>query len=149
MKPLLCFALLLLMHGLYAQTMFRGTPDHVASYTSNHDFIFTDEAWSFNAKAPIRSTAAASATTIFFGSSDGKLYALNKANGKSKWVFNSGSSIESSPALHKGKIFFSNNTQTLFVLNASSGKQIWKYNFGQNKNYDWAFDYYYSSPTLL
>jgi len=129
--------------------MFRGTPDHVENYTSNHHFIFTDEAWSFNAKAPIRSTAVASATSVFFGSSNGQLYALDKATGKTKWIFHSGSSIQSSPALDKGKLFFSNNDQTLFALDASTGKQLWKYDFGNNRNYEWGFDYYYSSPTVL
>jgi PQQ-like domain len=57
--------------------MFRGAPDHTSAYTSK-PILFTDEAWRFNAKAPIRSTAAASASTVYFGSSDGKLYALDK-----------------------------------------------------------------------
>jgi outer membrane protein assembly factor BamB len=129
--------------------MFRGTPDHTSSYQNNRPISFTEEAWSFNANAPVRSTAVASASTVFFGSSDGKFYALDKSTGKTKWVFNSASAIESSPALDKGKIFFSDNRQTLFALDALTGKEIWKYNFGKNKNYDWAFDYYYSSPTIL
>lgn len=128
--------------------MFRGTPDHASSY-SGKQIIFANEAWNFSAKAPIRSTAVASATTVFFGASDGKFYALDKHTGKVKWFFNSGYSIESSPALSKGKVFFSNNKQTLFALDAITGKQIWKYDFGENKNYDWAFDYYYSSPTIV
>jgi len=148
MKIVFGFALLL-MHTSFAQTsMFRGTPDHVSNYQNNKQIIFTDEVWSFNAKAPIRSTAVASSISVFFGSSDGKLYALDKSTGKTKWAFNSGFSIESSPALDKGKIFFSNNKQTLFALDATTGRKIWKCDFGGNKNYDWAFDYYYSSPTI-
>jgi hypothetical protein len=80
----------------FSQSMFRGAPDHTSAYTSK-PILFTDEAWRFNAKAPIRSTAAASASTVYFGSSDGKLYALDKVTGKTKWVFNSGFAIESSP----------------------------------------------------
>jgi outer membrane protein assembly factor BamB len=140
----------LLINIVSAQTaMFRGTPGHVSSDSSNKPIIFTDEAWSFNAKAPVRSTAVASATTVFFGSSDGKLYALDKSTGGTKWIFNSGSSVESSPALDKGNVFFANNKQTLFALNAATGKPVWKYDFGENKNYEWAFDYYYSSPTVV
>jgi len=149
-KIVFTFVLFLFLGKTFSQTaMFRGTPGHASGYSGNSQITFTDEAWSFNAKAPIRSTAVASATTVFFGSSDGKFYALDKSTGKTKWVFNSGSSIESSPALDKGKIFFSNNKQTLFALDAVTGKPIWTYDFGENKNYDWAFDYYYSSPTVL
>lgn len=144
-------ALAFILPGIttYSQTaMFRGTPGHISSYQGNTQTIFTTEAWSFNANAPIRSTAVASSSTVYFGSSDGRFYALDKSTGKTKWMFNSSSSIESSPALDKGKVFFSNNRQTLFALDALTGKEIWKYNFGENKNYDWAFDYYYSSPTI-
>jgi outer membrane protein assembly factor BamB len=88
--------------------MFRGTPDHISNYQSNKQITFTDEAWSFNANTPIGSTAVASSTTIYFGSSDGKFYALDKSTGKTKWIFNSGASVESSPALYKDKVFFSN-----------------------------------------
>lgn len=150
MKFVFVFLFGLAAQNAFAQTaMFRGTPDHNSSYQTNKQITFTDEAWSFNANAPVRSTAVASSSTVFFGASDGKFYALAKATGKTKWMFNSGSSIESSPALDKGKVFFSNNKQALFALDAQTGKQVWKYDFGENKNYDWAFDYYYSSPTIF
>lgn len=149
MKTVFSTVFFLLAITVFSQTMFRGTPDHSSAYLDSRQNTFTDEAWSFNTKAPIRSTAVASSTTVFFGSSDGKLYALDKATGKAKWVFNSGSSIESSPALDKGKIFFSDNKQTLFALDVATGKQIWKYDFGESNPYDWAFDYYYSSPTVV
>lgn len=139
----------LVMTTTCSQTMFRGTPDHASGYTGNKQIVFTNEAWQFDAKAPIRSTAVASATSVFFGSSDGKFYALDKQTGRTKWIFNSGSAIHSSPAIDKGKVYFSNNKQTLFALDASTGKQIWTFDFGPNRNYDWAFDYYYSSPTIV
>jgi eukaryotic-like serine/threonine-protein kinase len=150
MKTVTALVFVLTGSMAYSQTaMFRGTPDHTSNYQTNRQIIFADEAWNFKANAPIRSTAVTSASTVFFGSSDGKFYALDKSTGKTKWIFNSGSSIESSPALDKGKVFFSNNRQTLFALNALTGKGIWKYNFGENKTYEWAFDYYYSSPTIF
>lgn len=149
MKIVLSLGFLFLAQTVFPQLMFRGTPDHSSNYQTNKQLIFTNKAWSLNVKAPVRSTAVTSSTTVFFGSSDGKFYALDKASGKVTWIFNSGSSIESSPAINKGKVFFSNNKQTLFALDAATGKQIWKYNFGENKEYDWAFDYYNSSPTLI
>lgn len=144
----LLFLSLLRIHVCAQTSMFRGTPDHASAYTSEKQIMFVDEAWSFDAKAPVRSTAAASLTTVFFGSSDGKFYALDKQTGKQKWIFNSGSAINSSPALDKGNVYFSNNTQTVFALDAATGKQVWKHDFGKNRDYDWGFDYYYSSPTV-
>ena len=149
-KILLIYATFTLTIISYSQTaMFRGRPDHASSYTSNKQLVFVTEAWRFDAKAPIRSTAVATATTVFIGTSAGKFYALDKRTGKTRWLFNSGSAINSSPAIDKGKVYFSNNKQTLFALDASNGKQAWKYDFGENRDYEWGFDYYYSSPTIV
>lgn len=149
-KMLLAAVTLFLSAAARAQTtMFRGTPDHASAWSAAASLTFTDQAWSFNANAPIRSTAAANATTVFFGSSDGNFYALDKKTGRLNWHFYSGSAIESSPAINGAKLFFANNDQALFALDAASGKLLWKYDFDRNRSYDWGFDYYYSSPTLV
>jgi eukaryotic-like serine/threonine-protein kinase len=129
--------------------MFRGTADHRSSYTTNSNIVFGEEAWKFNAEAPLRSTAVCNSNTVFFGSSNNILYALDKKSGTIKWQFNSGYAIESSPALYNNAVLFSNNKQTLYSLNAQTGKPNWKLDFGKSLPYDWGFDYYYSSPTLV
>jgi len=134
----------------YAQTnMFRQTPEHNAVITSASDYNFADEAWVFNAGAPIRSTTVFNDNTVFFGNSKGILYALNKSTGAIQWQYNTGYAINSSPAISNNNIFFSDNKQTLYSLNASTGKLNWKYDFDKSINYDWAFDYFYSSPTII
>ena len=107
----------------YAQTnMFRQTPEHNAVITSASDYNFADEAWVFNAGAPIRSTTVFNDNTVFFGNSKGILYALNKSTGAIQWQYNTGYAINSSPAISNNNIFFSDNKQTLYSLNASTGK---------------------------
>ena len=129
--------------------MFRGNPEHSLATEPASQVVYGKESWSFNAGGPIRSTAAYNSNTIFFGSSNGKFYALDKKTGKIKWSFSGKHSINSSPALQNGKVFFSDNQQCLYALDASSGKTIWKYEFGPSRPYDWSFDYYFSSPTLV
>jgi outer membrane protein assembly factor BamB len=129
--------------------MFRGTPEHTGSVTSKNNFVLGNESWRFNADAPIRSTAICNNNLVFFGSSKGIFYALDKSTGNIKWQFNSGFAINSSPALHNGNVFFSDNKQTLYALNQSTGKIKWKLDFDKSLNYDWGFDYYYSSPTIV
>ena len=92
--------------------MFRGTPEHNAVLTSNHDYNFADEAWKFNADAPIRSTTVFNNNTIFFGSSKGIFYALDKSTGTIKWQYNTGYAINSSPAISNNNVFFSDNKQS-------------------------------------
>jgi outer membrane protein assembly factor BamB len=129
-------------------TMFRGLADHNYSMTSNSAMAFNSVAWKFNAEAPIRSTVAVGGNAIFFGSSKGVFYCLNKSTGKTSWTFNTGFAIHSSAALDNGDVFFSDNKQSLYSLNANTGKVNWQINLGVSKSYDWAYDYYYSSPTV-
>ncbi len=130
-------------------SMFRGTPDHTSAITSKNNFVFGDKAWQFDANAPLRSTAVYDNNTVFFGSSKGIFYAIDKNSGSIKWQFNSGFAINSSPALYNSNVFFSNNKQTLYALNEASGKLKWKLDFDTSLNYEWGFDYFYSSPTII
>jgi outer membrane protein assembly factor BamB len=151
-KPIFIFLLSAQMTGcsVFAQVnMFRGTADHINSFTTKTNIVFGEESWKFNADAPIRSTVVCNKSTVYFGSSKNLLYALDKKSGAIKWQFNSGYAIESSPALCNNAVYFSNNRQTLYSLNAQTGKQNWKLDFGKSLEYDWGFDYYYSSPTII
>lgn len=62
--------------------------------------------------------------TIYFGSDDGKFYALNP-NGTSKWVFNFGSLLRSSPALlSDGSVVFGCEDGNLYSI-SPQGAQQW------------------------
>ncbi len=130
-------------------TMFRGAPDHNYAVNAKVATPFDELAWKFDAGAPVRSTVANFNSAIFFGSSKGIFYSLNKLTGKVNWAFNAGMAINSSAALHNGNVFFSDNRQTLYSLNAATGKLNFKTALGQSKSYEWAFDYYYSSPAVV
>ncbi|MGZ3822518.1 MAG: outer membrane protein assembly factor BamB family protein, partial [Mucilaginibacter sp.] len=140
---------LICCNKLGAQTMFRGKADHNSNYSSGTNGFFNDQAWKFDADAPIRSTVAVAGDAVYFGSSKGIFYCLNKSTGKIKWIFNAGYAINSSAAYHNGNIFFCDNKQSIYSLNASTGKLNWRVGLGVSKNYDWAFDYLYSSPVII
>lgn len=152
--PFKCFVisvfLLLTFFGpAIAQTsMFRGAPGHNMPAGPALNGVFNALSWKFNAEAPIRSSIAYSTDAVYFGSSKGVFYALTKQNGAVKWMFNAGSAINSSAAFHNGMVFFTDNRQVLYSLNSASGKLIWKITLGKSKPYDWAFDYFYSSPVI-
>ena len=148
-KNSLLFVLMAFYYPVSGQvSMFRGSPDHVSSLQTVKQIYFVQEAWRYSVAAPIRSTAAAGRNAMYVGASNGILYAFNKKSGTVLWSFNSGASIASSPAFAKGKVYFSNNRQTLYALDANTGKLAWKHDFGKSLPYEWAFDYFYSSPTI-
>ncbi|HZY37780.1 MAG TPA: PQQ-binding-like beta-propeller repeat protein [Mucilaginibacter sp.] len=68
--------------------------------------------------------------TVYFGSSDGNLYALDARAGKKKWAFRAKGIIHSSPALYNGVVYFGSFDTYLYALDAASGRLNWKFKTG-------------------
>ena len=132
---------------VFAQLMFRGGPEHQGIVPGNSPII-SDLNWKFNAEAPIRSSPITTSTAVFFGTSEGIFYSLDKKSGRVLWKYNTGSAIASSPAILGNDIYFSDNRQSLYCLGVKDGKLRWKFDFEKSRNYEWSFDYFYSSPTI-
>jgi len=126
--------------------LFNNFACHASAPATN---VFDELAWRFSANAPIRSSITYSPQAVYFGSSKGIFYSLDKKTGKTNWTFNTGAAINSSAGYNNGQVFFSDNSQNLYCLAGATGKLAWKTSLGQSKAYDWAFDYYYSSPAVL
>jgi outer membrane protein assembly factor BamB len=73
--------------------------------------------------------------TVYFGSSDGNLYALNAHTGKKKWAFKTNGIIHTSPALYKGKVYTGSWDTFLYALDARTGKLQWKFETGKQPVY--------------
>jgi outer membrane protein assembly factor BamB len=67
---------------------------------------------------------------VYFGSNDGKIYALNAATGAFKWSYTANGNVASSPAIADGLVFVGSDDHKLYVLNASNGDVIWSYATG-------------------
>ncbi len=128
--------------------MFRGNAIHNSYVAAANDFIYDTKAWHFFAGAPVRSTPLIDNGVIYFGTTKGDFFAVDKKRGQLKWTYNTGMPINSSAASQGERIFFTDNRQTLFCLNKTSGKKIWEFKMGEKLAYPWRFDYYYSSPVL-
>jgi outer membrane protein assembly factor BamB len=128
--------------------MFRGNPLHMQTFTSTDQIVFDTRDWKSDAGSPIRSTPLVAGNMVYFGTTGGVFFAMDKTTGAIKWKRNNGFPINSSAAFEKGKVFFSDNQQAVIALDAASGKLIWTFNMGRALEYPWRFDYYYSSPTV-
>ena len=64
--------------------------------------------------------------TLFVGSSDGKLYALDAVYGEKKWEFDTGGKIWTSPAVEGGVIYVSNYDRKLFAISSADGSVLWQ-----------------------
>ena len=86
----------------------------------------TIPSWNFATAGQIDSSAAVAADgTIYIGSDDGNLYALNP-DGTQKWVFATGNIINTVPAIASDGTLRITAGDTLFALDAG-GDQLWSF----------------------
>jgi len=132
--------------------MFHGDVRHtgLSPYDTSH--VDGTIKWTFEAGGAIESSPTiASDGTIYIGSHDGKLYAIN-LDGKQKWQFDTGKieyiekwnnskSIMASPAIASdGTVYIHSAADYLFAIN-SDGKEKWRFPL------EWHSDFW-TSPTI-
>jgi len=64
--------------------------------------------------------------TLYVGSSDGKLYAIDAVYGEKKWEFDTGGKVWTSPVIEGGVVYVSNYDRKLFAVSTVDGSQIWQ-----------------------
>ncbi|MEX0736302.1 MAG: PQQ-binding-like beta-propeller repeat protein [Bacteroidota bacterium] len=129
--------------------MFRGDLRHTGNFQSKAIENIREVRWAFPTDGPVRSSPAIVIGTVFVGSGDGNLYALDLASGKKKWAFDAGSAIHSSPAVTNESVFFTTRNGALVALRTGNGTQLWKFQMGADLPNRWAYDYYQSSPAVV
>jgi outer membrane protein assembly factor BamB len=85
---------------------------------------YMDDLYDFFLSSPVFS---ANSSMVYFGSSDGNLYAVNTAIGKLKWAFKTNGLIHTTPALYNGKLFFGSWDTYFYAVDAATGKLAWKF----------------------
>src|SRR5262245_22926183 len=108
MRLLLAASLLLFCPVVYGQdaAMFRGNPAHTGVYTAQGTTTFHKVKWQFRTTAQVLSSPAVSGNTVYFGSNDHRLYAVDLASGEIKWEFKTDGRVASSPAVSNGVVYF-------------------------------------------
>lgn len=83
--------------------------------------------WTFACEDEIRGTPAIHQGTLFIGSYDNNLYAINAADGKFLWKYPTDGGIVSRPGICEDNVYFGSEDQRLHVVGARSGKVVWTY----------------------
>jgi outer membrane protein assembly factor BamB len=63
---------------------------------------------------------------LYFGSADGKVYALDAADGFKEWDFETGDKIWSTPAIEGETLYIGSFDNKLYALDAITGKEKWE-----------------------
>jgi surface protein len=91
--------------------------------------------WTFSAGGQIgfSSPAIAPNGTVYIGSEDGNLYALDGESGALKWSFAAGDSILNSPAIGpSGIVYVGSKDDKLYALNGQTGSKVWDLAIGDD-----------------
>ncbi|MCW3117872.1 MAG: afsK [Chitinophagaceae bacterium] len=93
--------------------------------------IYMDDFWDYFLSSPIVDRQD-ERLTMYFGSSDGYLYAVNAGDGTLKWKFAANGIIHTSPVLNNGVIYFGAWDTYFYAVDAKTGKEKWKFKTGGN-----------------
>jgi eukaryotic-like serine/threonine-protein kinase len=99
-------------------------------WTMKPSDMYMEDLWDFFLSSPVvgvNGPGNYKGPTVYFGSSDGNLYALDAITGSFKWKFRTNGIIHTSPALYEGVIFFGSWDNNLYAVDAQTGKEIWKF----------------------
>lgn len=105
--------------------MFRGGPEHLGIYESKAQPTLSSVAWKFKSGGKVISSPTVDVNTVYFGSTDHKLYAVNRADGTLKWSFDTYGAVNSSPAIDNGLVMFGSIDGRFYAVDAATGKQRW------------------------
>ena len=84
--------------------------------------------WSYQAKDSIESSAAIVDGTVYVGSMDGALYAIDLATGRVRWEYKTAGPVEeSSPCVHSGVVYVGDLSGVLHAVDVTTGKARWTF----------------------
>ena len=130
-----------LMYPLPCQKRRRGAK---SGFVVAMDAITTKEKWRFRAGA-IESSLLVVDGILYFGSWDGKVYAVNARNGRLVWSYRTDDRITSSAAYGNKTIYIGVDSGRVYALAARTGKLRWRSSsftrLGRR-------EYFYATPTL-
>ncbi len=78
------------------------------------------------------SSPVVAAGSVFFGSGDGNVYAVDAASGELRWKFRTGDVVHASPAYADGVLFFGSWDSYFYAVDAATGKEKWRFHGGED-----------------
>lgn len=83
--------------------------------------------WTYSIGGATRGAPVMADDTIFVGSQDNDLYAINAHNGSLRWRFTADGEVTGAPAYESGTVYFGTKGGTVYAVDASSGNQDWSF----------------------
>jgi len=104
--------------------------------------------WAFQTDGFIRGAAVVADGTVYFGSADGFLYAVAKADGGLKWKFQTGAPIAGAPAVGDDKVIVAGRGRIVHALDTRSGEVRWTFEMGPTLPTPTEWNYFTAPPVI-
>jgi eukaryotic-like serine/threonine-protein kinase len=86
--------------------------------------------WTFATGDQIWSSPTVVNGTIYVGSNDHKLYAIDAATGRQKWSFTARHEVRATPRVVNGVVYIGSIDSKLYAIDAATGRQKWAFATG-------------------
>lgn len=158
MLPHMRRTLLLAMAGVMpasAQTppaMFRGGPEHHGRYAGPPVESFGGLAWRVQTGGPVRSSPTFHEGTVYVGSGDGAVYALDARTGAIAWRAATDAAVTSAAAVTDDAVYVTTLGGGLYALDRATGRERWRAHLGPDAQLAWgreSGDVFSSSPAVV
>ena len=83
--------------------------------------------WTYTTGDIVNSSPAVAGGTVYIGSHDHKVYALDAATGRLRWTYTTGDIVSSSPVVAGGTVYVGSWDHKVYALDAATGRLRWAY----------------------
>jgi outer membrane protein assembly factor BamB len=143
--------------------MFRGDANRTGVYNAAGAPQLHGVKWKFHTHGQVISSPTIAGDTVYVGSTDHMLYAIDREAGTVKWKFETGSRVTSSPAVANGLVYFESYDGFFYAVDSATGQRKWRFQTGGEHRYAGKrlhgsqpagetmpdpFDFYLSSPVV-
>ncbi len=116
-----------------------------------------DVIWQFATEGQIWSSASEAQGTLYFGSDDGHLYALETNTGRQRWRFKTEGLVRCKPAVFAESVVFASDDGLLYCLDRTTGSEHWRFDLESaelerglpSPSPPFYYDYLQSSPLVV
>jgi outer membrane protein assembly factor BamB len=83
--------------------------------------------WAFDTEGDIWGSPVICDGTVYIGSADSHLYAIDSTDGEETWRYGTDHRIEGTPAVHRDTVYFGSYDRSIYALDANDGKRRWSF----------------------
>lgn len=103
--------------------------------------------WTFPTDGPILASPSLHDNTVYIGSGDGHLYAVDATTGAERWRFRAGAAVDATPTVHDGVVYVLSRDGSVHAVDAARGTSRWAFRTRGEQQVDF-WDHFLSDPLI-